>query len=61
MEPAWGHGATAGPRGRPGRRDDVPAPRTAEILDRDVGRTTRTINLRGVFPNPGSFYGPASS
>src|SRR3989442_11106857 len=26
MEPAWGHGATAGPRDRPGRRDDVSVP-----------------------------------
>src|SRR5256712_1708159 len=31
---------------------------TAEILDRDVGRTTGTINLRGVFPNPGELLRP---
>jgi len=31
---------------------------TAEILDREVGRTTGTINLRGVFPNPGEFLRP---
>src|SRR5438874_13757242 len=28
------------------------------ILDRDVGRTTGTINLRGVFPNPGELLRP---
>src|SRR5256885_3720655 len=31
---------------------------TAEILDREVGRTTGTINLRGVFPNPGELLRP---
>src|SRR5882724_2881380 len=31
---------------------------TAEILDRDVGRTTGTIHLRGVFPNPGELLRP---
>ena len=31
---------------------------TAVILDREVGRTTGTINLRGVFPNPGELLRP---
>ena len=35
-----------------------PHPGTAEIVDRQVGVTTGTINLRGVFPNPGDFLRP---
>jgi membrane fusion protein (multidrug efflux system) len=58
-------GALAGGPGRP--RDlevtladgtTYPHRGTAEILDRDVGRTTGTINIRGVFPNPGDLLRP---
>ena len=35
-----------------------PHPGTADIVDRQVGVTTGTINLRGVFPNPGDFLRP---
>jgi RND family efflux transporter MFP subunit len=35
-----------------------PHPGTAEILDREVGTTTGTINMRGVFPNPGNLLRP---
>jgi len=31
---------------------------TAEILDREVGTTTGTIRVRGVFPNPGDVLRP---
>ncbi len=31
---------------------------TADILDRQVGVTTGTINIRGVFPNPGNLLRP---
>lgn len=35
-----------------------PHPGRAEILDRAVGETTGTINIRGVFPNPGDLLRP---
>jgi len=35
-----------------------PHPGTAEIVDRQVGVTTGTISVRGVFPNPGDFLRP---
>jgi membrane fusion protein (multidrug efflux system) len=35
-----------------------PHPGTADIVDRQVGVTTGTINLRGVFPNPGDLLRP---
>jgi len=50
-----------GTSSRPGDGTTYPHRGTAEILDRDVGRTTGTINLRGVFPNPGELLRPGSS
>jgi RND family efflux transporter MFP subunit len=35
-----------------------PHPGTADIVDRQVGVTTGTINIRGVFPNPGDLLRP---
>jgi membrane fusion protein, multidrug efflux system len=35
-----------------------PHPGTAEIVDRQVGVTTGTISIRGVFPNPGDLLRP---
>jgi membrane fusion protein (multidrug efflux system) len=35
-----------------------PHPGTAEIVDRQVGVTTGTISVRGVFPNPGDLLRP---
>ena len=35
-----------------------PYPGTAEIVDRQVGATTGTINVRGVFPNPNDLLRP---
>jgi membrane fusion protein (multidrug efflux system) len=62
MEPGWGFGG-----GPDGPRDleltladgtTYPQRGTAEILDRQVGITTGTINIRGVFPNPDHLLRP---
>jgi membrane fusion protein (multidrug efflux system) len=62
MEPAW---ALAGGPERPRDLEITladgtthPHRGTAEILDREVSRTTGTINIRGVFPNAGDLLRP---